>query len=107
MSTVLAKLHERADAELERQAREELTEKLREGKEVGGCNLRDLIDGEWNGERERILVTDFESLLLMSSGRDYKADQIRDGLIERWLSTPRCQDIIQELMTTIEEDREV
>lgn len=106
MSANLAKMHERADAELERQARQELTEKLLDGKEVGRCNLRDLIDSELNSERSRILITDFEALLLMDSGRDYKADEIRDGLIERYLESPRCQDIVQDLMTTIEEERE-
>ena len=75
------------------QAREEFEDKLKAGKSVRGCFLRDLIDSELQGERYKILLEDFEGLLLTEAG----AERIREGLIERFLKPEWIQERAEEI----------
>lgn len=84
-------LSDKADAlfapDLKR-AREELAEKLREGKKVAGLSMRDLIDCELNSERYQPFLSQITSLLLKANpdySRDEVANSIMDSLIARHL----------------------
>lgn len=78
-------------------AREALAEKLKDGKRVGGCDLFNIIDTELNGERYRVVVESFWSLLLMETDDCMvraEKDKMRDGFIERYLD--QHEDLVRE-----------
>jgi hypothetical protein len=85
------------------QAIEALTDRLKAGKQVGRCTLRDLIDGEANNaDRYVILISDFEELLLAAHGEHgAKADRITEGLIERYLDSH--PELVEEEAAAIEQ----
>lgn len=70
-------------------AREELTEKLKDGKRVGRCTLFDLIDCELQSDFYKSLIEDVGSLLMGCErySRDEQAEKIMEGLIERYLDS--------------------
>lgn len=72
-----------------RQAREELADKLRDGKKVGGSDIWDLLDHELNTDRYRVLLETLGGLLLgcEAEERDQQAERLRDELIERHLDS--------------------
>lgn len=76
-------------------AKELLGELLRDGKRAGRFDLADLIELEINSERYRILLQEFADLLLNTGPETAaKADLIREGFIERFLSAN--EDLIHE-----------
>lgn len=81
------------------EAVEALTEALREGKQVGRCNLRDLIDGDLDRTYAMTVASIEEILLSEGDARDRLADQFRDGLIEKYLeaNSDLVDDEIAEL----------
>lgn len=85
-------MHDRADLEA---ARQHLTERLHEGKTVGRCTLRDLIDADLNGPRAGFAAIEITNLLLADSGaRAAMADTYIEGVIERHLETN--EDLVAE-----------
>lgn len=93
------------------QAREDLTEKLRDGEKVGGSDVWDLMDCEINSDRYRILLEGLGCLLLgglnvEACDRAAKADSLRDGLIERYLSTGLGEEAVTERAEEILADRD-
>ena len=92
-------VHDAADGELRAQAIESLTYKIISGKHRNG--IFELLDSELNGERYKILLEEITTLLLNESGeREYLAEKIRDGLIERYLSVHG--DLVEEEASDIE-----
>lgn len=82
------------------EARDALIEKLKNGKQVGRCDLHDLIDCELNSDRYCITRDELAHLLTADSGeRAALADQCIQGLIERYLDTH--PDLIEEEATEI------
>lgn len=70
-----------------KEAREDLAEKLREGKTVARCTFRDLIDCEFNC-RPNELLGELDTLLRLSGGSDTAegyASTLRDQIIARHL----------------------
>lgn len=70
-----------------KEAREELAEKLREGKSVAGCMFRDLLDCEFNSRPEELLG-ELDTLLRLAGGSDTPegfASTLRDQIIGRHL----------------------
>lgn len=83
------RLYDAAD-KLTNEARDSLSEKLRDGKRVGGHDLFDIIDSELNSDRYKIILEEFWSLI--SSEEDdallrARAHKTRDGFIERFLDS--------------------
>lgn len=77
-------------------AREELAWRLRSGRKVDRCTLFDLIDSELNGERYKIVLEEICGLLTdPDRSTAAKAELVRDGFIERYLSIR--EDLVQEL----------
>jgi hypothetical protein len=92
-------LNDLADGELREQAIESLTYKITYGRHRNG--IFELLDSEINSERYKILLEEITTLLLNESGkREYLADQMVAGLIERYLSVHG--DLIEEEAETIE-----
>lgn len=96
-------LSDRAAGMLREQAVYNLTERLKDGKRVGRCDLFDLLDCELNSDRYRILLADLFQLITAQSGEHGAlADRIVEGLIERHLVTH--DDLIEEEATEIENE---
>lgn len=74
---------------LRAEARQNLIERLHEGRTVGGCTLRDLIDGDLNSiARAGFATIEITNLLLADSGeRAALADTYVAGVIDRYLTT--------------------
>lgn len=88
-----------ADGELRQQAIESLTYKIVYGKSRIG--IFELLDFEISSERYKIVLEEITTLLLNESGeREYLADQLVAGMIERYLSTHG--DLIEEEANDIE-----
>jgi hypothetical protein len=88
-----------ADGALREQAIESLTYKIMSGKHRNG--IFELLDSELNTDRYKILLEEITMLILNESGeREYLAEKIRDGLIERYLSTHG--DLVEEEANEIE-----
>lgn len=70
------------------EARQNLIERLHFGDTVGGCTLRDLIDGDLNSiTRAGFATIEITNLLLADSGeRAALADTYVSGVIERYLT---------------------
>lgn len=99
--------HDAADGALKAQAVEALTERLRAGNTVGSLSLRDLIDSDLNGPRAGFAAIEVTNLLLADSGeRAALADAYKDGVIERFLLSPRGLELIEEEAAEIEADGE-
>jgi hypothetical protein len=98
-------LTDKADEILRKEAIQNLTERLIAGGRVGKCDFTDLLESEWNNaDRYAIITSEVSALLQTLSNRDSLADQIRDGIIERYLSKPEHQWLIEEEMSQIEFD---
>ena len=94
-------INDAADGELRKQAIESLSEKIKSGKHRNG--VFELLDSELNGERYKIVLEEITTLLLNESGeREYLADQMVAGLIERYLSTKG--DLIEEEAAELERE---
>lgn len=92
-------IHDAADGELRQQAIESLTFKIKSGKSRMG--IFELLDCELSSERYKILLEEITGLLLNETcEREYIADQIVAGLIERYLSTKG--DLVEEEAAQIE-----
>lgn len=112
-NAVAERLHDQANslrpdpAPFYQQAKDELADRLRDGKSVGGCELIDLLDSELDGERYKIALQEVVGLLL-DTGMETaaKADQVRDGIIERYLESPKGQELIEEQAAQIAFDEE-
>lgn len=92
------------------QARQDLTEKLLDGKKVGECDVWALIESEVNSDRWRIFLDEMTGLLLSNADdilRSGAADKMRDGMIERFLSTGLGEEAVHERAEDILADREV
>ena len=77
-----------AEAAFTQEAKDSLTEKLKDGKRVGRCDLHDLLDCELNSERYRIVRDDLMQILTaQNDSRPHLADQFIEGLIERYLDS--------------------
>lgn len=105
MSAILDQAEKIYEIDLKR-AKEELAEKLREGKKVGGSDVYDILDSELNGERYRIVLGALSHLLLGSRefSRDELAEGLRDSLIERWLDSGHCEMAVSDLAEEIARD---
>lgn len=98
-----SKLCDQADSSLIAQAVEALTERLKDGKRIGRCDVWDLLDNELNTDRYRVLLEELGSLLV--GGKEacddrIAADKIRDGLIERYLTAH--PELVEEEVAEIE-----
>lgn len=85
-------LYDRADKAMLEQARDDLSEKLREGEKVGGLDLWALIESEVNNnDRWRIFLDEITTVLgaeqMDAHLRAGEANKVRDGLIERYLDS--------------------
>ena len=77
-----------AEAAFTQEAKDSLTEKLKDGKRVGRCDLHDLLDCELNSERYRIVRDDLMQILTaQNDSRPHLADRFIEGLIERYLDS--------------------
>lgn len=100
-------LMDAAERALRADAIDNLTWRLREGKDVGGHTLIALLDSELDGSRRNVLLQEFESLLTGKTAgdtRDYYAIQMVERLIERFLLGR--EDLIEEEVARIERGRE-
>lgn len=89
-------LHDAADVLLRQCAIDELTWRLKDGKEVGGYSLLAILDSEMdNGVLRADSLID---VLTNYKERHLLADRVVDGLIERFLSTPKGREAIEEEM---------
>ena len=88
-----------------RQAREELADRLCDGKKVGGRDLWDLLDHELNTDRYRGHLETLGGLLLgcKANTRDEQAERLRDELIERHLDS--VPGTIEECAADIAEEK--
>ncbi len=70
------------------EARQDLVERLHNGRTVGGLTLRELIDCDITGSRAGFAAIELTNLVLADSGeRAAMADAYVSGVIERWLET--------------------
>lgn len=98
-----AELQEAADKILRSEAFDNLAERLRSGQRVGRCDFTDLLESEWNSEAGYARITSEVSALLQTeTKRDYLADKIRDGIIERYLLDPKNDYLLAEEAAQIE-----
>jgi hypothetical protein len=89
----MAALADKADEAL---ALERITERLRDGKQVGRADFTGILDDALQSESTYARVlSEISALLQTTTGRDYLADQIRDGLIERYIDSHK-EDLIHE-----------
>ena len=100
--SAIAKLHDYADKKLREEAIDNLTQKLQSGQRAGRLDFTELLDSEITGPRCEIILSELSALLQTTTGRDYLADQIRDGIIERYLNAPDQEWLITEEMGQIE-----
>lgn len=93
-------IHDAADGKLREQAIENIAERIKGGRSK--VSVHDLLDTELdNPTRCRILAEDLAKLLTAESGeRAALADQIVDGLVERYISVHG--DLVEEEATEIE-----
>lgn len=103
MSAVLSEL---ADTELRKQAIEQLSERLKEGKQVGRLDLRDLIDSDLNGPRAEFATIEVCNVFLAdNSDLSLKKEQYLDGVIQRYLESDLAYLPIEDEMNEIESER--
>ena len=77
-----------AEQAFTQEAKDSLTEKLKDGKRVGRCDLHDLLDCELNSERYRIVRDDLMQILTaQNDSRPHLADQFIEGMIDRYLDS--------------------
>ena len=103
----LASLTEAADKKLREEAIQNLTERLVSGQRVGRCDFTDLLESEWNNaDRYAIITSEVSALLMTESPEKAQAlrEQIRDGIIERYLLKADQEWLIEEEMSQIEFD---
>ena len=103
----LASLTEAADKKLREEAIQNLTERLIAGGRVGRCDFTDLLESEWNTTDRYAIITSEVSALLMTESPEKAQtlrEQIRDGLIERYLLKADQEWLIEEEMSQIEFD---
>ena len=103
----LASLTEAADKKLREEAIQNLTERLVSGQRVGRCDFTDLLESEWNSADRYAIITSEVSALLMTEGQEKAQalrEQIRDGIIERYLLKPEQEWLIEEEVSQIEFD---
>jgi hypothetical protein len=95
-------LHDAADGLLREQAVESLKQRILAGKHKYG--IGELLDSELNNHaRSHIIMQELVDLLLNDSlEREALADNIRDGLIERYLNDPAQSLLIEEEAAEIE-----
>lgn len=92
-------IHDAAAGALRQQAIESLTDKIMSGKHRNG--IFELLDSELNTERAKILLEEITGLLCNETvEREYLADQIVAGLIERYISVNG--DLVEEEANDIE-----
>lgn len=97
-------IHDAADGSLREQAIEQISWRIKEGK--SRIDIRGLLDSEFNSRGEFLLI-ELERLLTADNGEHGAlADKLVDGLIERYLSTPRGMDLIEEEAAEIEATEE-
>lgn len=93
-------LTDKADDLLRKEAYSNLSERLKEGGKVGRCHLIDLLDAELqSADRYPIALQDLEAIL-MNGGLG--AEEFADKLIERYLTNPRFEYLLEEEMAEIE-----
>lgn len=87
------------------QAREDLIERLKDGKTVGTLTVADLVDSDLMGPRHELAVVEVRQILL-SEWPDTSLYQIRyiDAVIERYLTTK--EELVRERAEEIMADRE-
>lgn len=96
-------LHDAADGILKKEAIDNLSQKLQSGQRAGRCDFTEILDSELSGDRYQIILSELSALLLTTTGeREYLADQIRDGLIERYLNSANNTFLIEEEAAEIE-----
>lgn len=103
--SAVAKLHEYADKKLREEAIDNLTQRLQSGQTVGRqVDFAAILDCELNDSHRYPILLSEISALLQSSNRESAAlgDQIRDGIIERYLNAPDQEWLIAEEMGQIE-----
>ena len=90
---------------LRAEARQNLIERLHDGKTVGGLDLRDLIDGDLNGiPRAEFATLEITNLLLADSAeRAAMADKYVEGVIDRYLTTK--DDLVEQELEAIKAAR--
>lgn len=103
------RLQEQADEQLRKEAISNLTEKFKNGQKVGKYILKDLIECELGESRYAIFLANLEEMFLqyVSSERYAKAEEILDGMIERFLNDPSYQYLVEEEMAEIEAEPSV
>lgn len=95
-----AALQEKADSLLRQEAYSNLSERLKEGKQVGRCHLIDLLDNEFNSaDRYSIALQEVEQILMRGG---LGATEYADKLIEKYLNAPDNQYLVEEEMGEIE-----
>ncbi len=88
-----------ADGLLRAQAIENISERIKEGK--NRMTVLDLLDGELNSERYKIVLGELADLLQAQHGEHgATADKIVDGLIERYISVHG--DLVEDEAAEIE-----
>lgn len=91
-------LQDAADNLLRDEAMSNLKWRLVEGKEVGGMTFDGLLDIELDGERRRIVLDDLTNVLC----GDKNKDEVRDGIVERFLLSPKGRQAIEEEMERLD-----
>lgn len=89
-------LHDAADKMLRDGAAMDVAWRLKDGKEVSGTNLLGLLDTEL--DNRTITVDSLLDILLNYGERHLLAERLVDGIIERFLSTPKGRQALEEEM---------
>ena len=94
-----------AAEELDKEARQNIAERLKAGETVSKVTLRDILECEFNTEvRFPIALADLEALLIADSKeRAALCDRFLDGAIERFLNAR--DDLVQDEAERIEFER--
>lgn len=82
-------------------AREHLADELRCGRKVNGLTLADLLECDLNdpdGSHYRSIVEDAASALWSEDSliREQANTRLTDGLIKRYLSSPKCEYFVRD-----------
>lgn len=89
-------LQDAADKLFRENAMQDLAWRLKDGKDVAGVNLLQLLDSELDSRT--ITAETLLQILTDYADRHLLADRLVDGMIERFFSTPKGKEAVEEEM---------